>query len=367
MDPVAHSLFGACLAATRVGRRTPRATLTAVLAANAPDVDALTYLAGGDTALGFRRGWTHGPLGVAILPLCVVVFVLAFDRWRRVPDESRRPVEPARLAAIAHLATLSHPALDWLNTYGIRVLMPFDGRWFYGDTLFIVDPWMWLLLGAGAFLAHLRTRRSLLLWGALAVATSLVIVPAATASTAFGVVWVAAVAAVALLKLRTPAGDGATLARAPSVLLVAFLAYVALMIAGARASRHLVGEELAARDVAPVEKLMVGPVPVTPFEREVVWSTPGQVHYGTFRWLPHPVFEDPGWSRPRRLDEPVVRAALTDPCIAGFAHWARFPFAAEIEPTPDGDVVHLLDARYARTLGARFGEASVLVQATRSH
>ena len=30
--------------------------------------------------------------------------------------------------------------------------MPFDERWFYGDTLFIIDPWIWLGLGGALFL-----------------------------------------------------------------------------------------------------------------------------------------------------------------------------------------------------------------------
>ena len=24
--------------------------------------------------------------------------------------------------------------------------MPFDHRWFYGDAMFIIDPWLWLAL-----------------------------------------------------------------------------------------------------------------------------------------------------------------------------------------------------------------------------
>ncbi len=30
--------------------------------------------------------------------------------------------------------------MDWLNSYGVRLLMPFSNRWFYGDALYIVDP-----------------------------------------------------------------------------------------------------------------------------------------------------------------------------------------------------------------------------------
>jgi membrane-bound metal-dependent hydrolase YbcI (DUF457 family) len=32
--------------------------------------------------------------------------------------------------------SLSHPALDFLNVYGVRWLMPFDATWFFGDVLY---------------------------------------------------------------------------------------------------------------------------------------------------------------------------------------------------------------------------------------
>ena len=58
------------------------------------------------------------------------------------------------LLLLSYVGVLSHVALDLLNTYGVRLLMPFDRRWFYGDALFIIDPWLWLALGAGVWLAR---------------------------------------------------------------------------------------------------------------------------------------------------------------------------------------------------------------------
>ncbi len=37
--------------------------------------------------------------------------------------------------------------------------MPFSRRWFYGDVLFIVDPWIWLFLGAGWWASRHRWAR----------------------------------------------------------------------------------------------------------------------------------------------------------------------------------------------------------------
>ena len=42
--------------------------------------------------------------------------------------------------------------------------MPFDGRWFYGDALFVIDPWVYLVLGGILFLTYSRKRLSLARW-----------------------------------------------------------------------------------------------------------------------------------------------------------------------------------------------------------
>src|SRR5690606_37889478 len=136
---------------------TPLATAALVLGANAADVDIVAALFGGDAALHYRRGWTHGVLALAVLPVVQTGALLAFDRAvrrRRRPDAPPARVRP--LFALSLLAVLTHPVLDWLNTYGVRLLMPFDGTWFYGDALFIVDPWLWLLAAASVVLARSR-------------------------------------------------------------------------------------------------------------------------------------------------------------------------------------------------------------------
>ncbi len=144
-------------------RSTPLGMATLVIGANLPDVDGFAYVFGDNvSALAFRRGWTHGVLAVAVLPLALAGATLAFDRLVR---RRRRPgATPARfrpLLLLAFLSVLSHPLLDFLNTYGVRFLAPFSWRWFYGDALFIVDPWIWLVLAAGIGLSRLRQRRGL--------------------------------------------------------------------------------------------------------------------------------------------------------------------------------------------------------------
>jgi inner membrane protein len=85
-----------------------------------------------------------------------------FDRWqarRGTRPEGRLPVRFGWLYALSFVACLSHPALDWMNSYGVRLLEPFSSRWFYGDVLFIIDLWLWLGLGFATWLSLRREKR----------------------------------------------------------------------------------------------------------------------------------------------------------------------------------------------------------------
>jgi inner membrane protein len=110
------------------------------------------------TSLAVRRGLSpHGPdCALLLLPLPPDRRVIAWDRWR--PTSDGPPVRPAALLLLAYIGTLSHPALDWLNSYGIRLLEPFSSRWFAGDTLFIIDLWLWIALIAGVWVSLRRER-----------------------------------------------------------------------------------------------------------------------------------------------------------------------------------------------------------------
>ena len=160
MDNLTHTLTGVALSKAGLERRTPLALPTLLVAANLPDLDALAYLRDPLFALTFRRGWTHGVLAIAVLPLLLAGIMLGWDRMvrlRRRPGAP--PASPRGLLVVGAIGVLSHPLLDLLNTYGVRLLMPFSGRWFYGDTLFIIDPWLWGLLVGGTTVSIWRSER----------------------------------------------------------------------------------------------------------------------------------------------------------------------------------------------------------------
>ena len=172
MDNLTHSLVGALLGQMGLKRKTGLAMPTLIIAANIPDIDAVTVLLGGQRHLAIRRGITHGPIAMVLLPLLLWGAMLWFDRWqtkRGTRPEERLPVHNGWLLALAVIGCLSHLLFDWFNSYGVRLLEPFSSQWFYGDTLFIIDPWIWIALIAGVWLSLRRERRGARNWRVLAV------------------------------------------------------------------------------------------------------------------------------------------------------------------------------------------------------
>lgn len=163
MDNITHSLVGALIGQTGLKKKTGLAMPALIIGANLPDVDAACFFwLEGTEHLGFRRGITHGPPALVILPIILAGLLWGFDRWqtkRGKRPESRLPVSFKWLWALSFLGCLTHPALDWLNVYGIRLLEPFSSRWFYGDTLFIIDVWLWALMGIATWLSLRKEKR----------------------------------------------------------------------------------------------------------------------------------------------------------------------------------------------------------------
>jgi len=149
MDNATHSLAGVFLAQCALGRQSEpeRARLwlpfhlAGVLGSNLPDLD-FVYTSLTEGKLGYllhHRGHTH-TAPIAVLLGVGLAGVLAWSLRRRgVPLRSRTA---AWLYGLAGVATLLHIAMDFGNGYGVHPWWPFDNRWFYGDAIFIVEPWL---------------------------------------------------------------------------------------------------------------------------------------------------------------------------------------------------------------------------------
>ena len=156
MEPLTHFLTGACIGRAGFNRKTAYATVAAVLAAEAADLDMLWGFAGPVEELKHHRGITHTFGGAPVVAGVVVGAVWLFHRWRvrssatsagQPAGESRsQPVRWGWLYLTALVAALSHILLDWTNNYGVRPFYPFNARWYAGSILFIAEPVIWALL-----------------------------------------------------------------------------------------------------------------------------------------------------------------------------------------------------------------------------
>jgi inner membrane protein len=301
MDPLCHTLTGLAMGHAGLKRRTPLALTTLGLAANAPDID-IAVLATDTLQMSFRRGWTHGPPAMVVLPLALAGLVMAYDRFvRQRRTLAPPPVVPAQLLLLAALGTWSHPLLDYMNSYGIRLLMPFSGRWFYGDALYIVDPWLYLLLG-------------------------------------IGVGWAIGAPVVA-------AGT-----RAARLGLAAAALYIALMYGSNVWARAEVRSSLA-RAGRPEARFMVTPVVLNPFRREVLMDLGDRYEKGFLAFAPAPHFRPAGYGIVKNDDHPAARTAAATERGRQFLGWSRFPFFV-VTSTTAGHTVTLNDARYSGPSGA---------------
>jgi inner membrane protein len=393
MDPLAHTLFGASMAEAGLKRKTALATATLIIGANIPDVDAVAMLIGQDYALLVRRGWTHGILALLVWPFLLTGAMLGVDRllqrWRtrrgnppdRAPGASTRiaepgsqstrtrdnehsgppaastrnsgpalaqspaqspPMRPGMLLGIAFLGVWSHPLLDWLNTYGIRLLMPFNDTWFYGDTLFIIDPWFWLLAGAGVVLARSESWRGIGAWIVLGTALTALVVSADMVPVAAKIVWMAGVAAIVLFRWT----DRHRHAAQPVTfgLLIATLLYTAFMFAGARFTAMHARSHLAAMGVEATE-VMANPLPARPLMRMGVAASSTHYYLFELNWMRPGSFALT--REPVAIEAPdrIAEAALSAPDVQGLRGWMRFP-AYEVRRLDDGWRVFIRDLRF---------------------
>jgi inner membrane protein len=351
LDNLTHTLLGAALARTRLGRLSPFATPALVVGANLPDLDAVVRLwAGREGYLVHHRGLTHAVPGIALQALLLAGGLRWLERRRagRTGQPGGSWVGALTLAAIA---LGSHPLLDLLNIYGLRPWLPFDPRWYYGDIAFIVDPWMWLMLGAGALLAGPRSRVGSVAWSVVLTLAGAAVGAAAFGGMVSGSLAVAWFVGLAGLAAARAAGWGR---QRPARALVASLGATGLYLAllaglGPRAER--VGRAMVAAERGAQERVLDvthAPGPLDPLSWTVLVETERAVYIADLNLASGPR----GLQRLERLDDdPRVRAAIDSECAAAWRSFVRHPHAALTEGA-EGAWVELMDARYQRSPSA---------------
>jgi inner membrane protein len=166
MDNITHSVVGLGVGelvqrslppeTDEASQRTRHRLLLAAcaLAGNFPDLDLfLTQLL--PAPLGYllnHRGHTHTLLYA--VPQALLLVALLWICWPNARALLRRSAM-ARLGLV--LAVVGgfalHLGMDFLNSYGVHPFYPFDGRWFFGDMVFIIEPVFWVAFGVPLVMA----------------------------------------------------------------------------------------------------------------------------------------------------------------------------------------------------------------------
>jgi inner membrane protein len=288
VDNLCHTLVGAACGEAGLKRRSALGNLTLMIAANLPDLDALVF-ATSIPSVAIRRGWTHGILAQVLLPVALAAVMAAVGR--------RRGARFGPLLLLCYVGVLSHVALDLLNNYGVRLLMPFSNRWFYGDAVFIIDVWLWLLLGLG-------------IWRSV--------------------------------KRRNP--------RPARVAIVIATAYIVAMVVSARVARGMVADAWRTTHGVEPASFMVGPQFLTPVQRQIIVDAGDHYTTGRFRFPRSVEFDSR--TIPKRDGDPAVQEAMAgDRRIQAVLTWARFPYFV-VETLESGTRVTVRDVRFGNNVGS---------------
>ena len=174
MDNLTHSMTGLAVAHCFPSERWGRwVAPVGIVAANLPDIE-LDFANFSDKAyyLVYHRGWSHGLIGITVQALVLSLVVVGIGK---LLDRNRTDKICPPLWAVFALCAVEgyvHLLLDWFNTYGVRPFYPIDTTWHYGDILFVMDPWVWLMLGGTLMLSGGSNRFGNIVWIAVACITT---------------------------------------------------------------------------------------------------------------------------------------------------------------------------------------------------
>jgi len=263
--------------------------------------------------LATHRGWTHSFFGgVLVLPALTAGLLWLLDRWqvrRGAVFKSGLDMRFGWLVALAYLGCLTHPLLDWQTDYAIQLFSPFSNRWYHNDSLFIVDPWIWLALGLGIWFSQRREKGGQANW-------------------------------------RRPA-----IAAAAGV-----LAYICANGALSAVVRHA---PIFDDPHAKPDSMVIAPPPVAFWARSVIWRQDHLIRFDSY---------EPGvgiWNAayqpavPDGMTDPLARRALKLPEMARFARWSFMPMAKVLRERCR-TVVEFQDARFGLPGKGRLGQTVTL-------
>jgi inner membrane protein len=352
MDNLTHSLVGVTAAKAGLEKLSPGATTLCILAANAPDSD-IVVLAFGDrwTFLQHHRGITHAIVGVIALAIILPLIFYGVDRlWSRYKAQPPQTKLKGLMIA-SFIASATHPLLDWTNNYGIRFFLPWSQQWSYGDLVYIVDPYIWLILGGAVFLLTARTRFMKIIWGVIAGATTFLVVASPRSGglpypNLIAVLWILAIVLFIVLAVKGARERwGKNIAYVAIALVVCYWSLLAFAHSRAVARGNEVAAKMA--DGETVVRLAAMPRLANPFRWDCVFETDRAMYRFDLGLLSDRAGNPVRYEKPGLDLKPVVDYVSQQRSAQIFLGFARFPVLKLADPgCTTRTLVQLADLRY---------------------
>jgi inner membrane protein len=360
MDNLAHSLVGLTAAKAGLERLSSYATTVCVISANAADADFVSLFFGDRwTLLQHHRGITHSLIGTLGIALLVPTFAFLIERVVcRIRGRAPR-IRFGGLLLASSVAAATHPFMDWTNNYGVRPFLPWSSRWFYGDLVFIVDPYIWLGLGAVGFLLSSDKRWKLYGWSLIGLIATLVLIatglqpgPESTAVKIALAVWLVGVLTVIMLRVfRRQRHFDWRSARAALALLVLYWSALGLAHRTASEQTIIVANSIAANRAEGVIRTATMPSEASPLR----WQSVAETESAFYRFSvvlesdrpPANGSDVTRFEKPAGPEAQLISLAEQDRRARALLGFARFPMA---RVSPDNCIgqalVQFADLRY---------------------
>jgi inner membrane protein len=286
--------------------KTRKGLAALILGANMPDIDVFFGNAPWDP-LSIHRGFTHGLVGgVLLMPPVLAGLLWLLDRWHLrsgKPFKSGLEMRFGWLVALSYFGAITHPLLDLLTTYSVQLLSPFSNTWYHADGLFIIDVWIWAVLGLSIAISRWREK------------------------------------------------NGKEWRRLPQAAIVLVLAYV-----GGNLLISQRADALVRKADPAAQSIFASPPPVLSWKRDLVWRNPGCYRRGHYD--PLVGFAASDECQPTSMDDLLVREAIKrDRSLQKFLKWSVMP-QADVKRTRCTIDVAIGDARYGQRRSSRLARES---------
>jgi inner membrane protein len=356
MDNLTHSFIGLAASKAGLGKLSPGTTTLCLLAANAPDSDIVSLMFGRWAYIQQHRGITHSLAGTFALALALPLVFYLVDALIARTRNRARSIRLRGLLIASIVVSATHPLMDWTNNYGVRLLLPWNPRWFYGDLVFIIDPLLWMVLGGAVFLLTSETRKQIVAWFVIALITGFLVFlgPANRGglanATVLRIVWITAlVSLLVLFKQQAGKRWGAMIPGTALVIVGCYLAGLFFVHAIALRRAQFEASSIAAENNERVIEVAAMPTLANP----LYWLCVVETERAAYRFNlaitgSHPTrsnvvrYEKPESSHSRAVDQ-----AQRDSRALVFLGFARFPVVEVVgEDCATQTLVQFADLRY---------------------